>query len=73
VVVVDDVAFALARSVPRARAAHAAPLRFEHHRLDDVAACARVLADGGFEIVSQTPVRTGTSNQWIVEARRPPR
>jgi SAM-dependent methyltransferase len=73
VVVVDDVAFALARSVPRARAAHAAPLRFEHHRLDDDAACARVLADGGFEIVSQTPVRTGTSNQWIVEARRPPR
>lgn len=71
--VVDDVAFGLARSVPRARAAHAAELRFEHHRLDDDAACARVLAAGGLEVVSRTPVRAGTSNQWIVEARRPPR
>jgi SAM-dependent methyltransferase len=70
-IVVDDVAFGLARSVPRARAAHAAPLRFEHHRLDDDEACARDLARGGFEIISRTPVRVGTSNQWIVEASRP--
>jgi hypothetical protein len=73
VLVVDDVAFGLLRSVPRARQAHGASLSFEHHRLDDDVACAQLLVELGFEVVSQIPVRPGTSNQWIVEARRPRR
>jgi MoaA/NifB/PqqE/SkfB family radical SAM enzyme/SAM-dependent methyltransferase len=69
--VVDDVAFGLARSVPQARAARAAPLPFEHHRLDDDEACARVLRGAGLEVSAAIPVGPATSNQWIVEARRP--
>lgn len=69
--VVDDVAFGLARSVPRARAARSVGIAREHHRLDDAAACARVLRGVGLEVVEVLPVGPSTSNQWIVEARRP--
>ncbi|MBN8610758.1 MAG: radical SAM protein [Deltaproteobacteria bacterium] len=67
---VDDVAFGLVRSVPRARAAHGASLAFEHHRLDDARACARVVEGAGFSIRHVLDVGPGTSNQWIVEAVR---
>lgn len=71
VLVVDDVAFGLVRSAPRARAAHAAStLGFEHHRLDDAAACERVLEAEGLKVRRVEVVRPGTSNQWIVEAQR---
>ncbi|MBX7190644.1 MAG: radical SAM protein [Sandaracinaceae bacterium] len=70
-IVVDDQAFALLRSRPRARRAHAAQtLAFEHHRLDDAEACARRLAAGGLTVTTQLEVAAGTSNQWIVEAVR---
>jgi len=69
--VVDDVAFGLARSVPRSRAARSLGIAREHHRLDDADACARVLADAGFEVSELVAVRPDTSNQWLVEARRP--
>jgi MoaA/NifB/PqqE/SkfB family radical SAM enzyme/SAM-dependent methyltransferase len=70
--VADDVAFGLARSVPQARAARSAPLALEHHRLDDDVACAAVLRAAGLTIVGTIPVGPATSNQWIVEARRDP-
>lgn len=69
-IVVDDVAFGLLRSVPRAKAAHSAALPFEHHRLDDAKACVSVLASEGLVVREVVEVGPGTSNQWIVEVAR---
>jgi MoaA/NifB/PqqE/SkfB family radical SAM enzyme/SAM-dependent methyltransferase len=69
--VVDNVAFGLARGRARQRAAERGPSGFEHHRNDDaVAADAVVAVSGAFDLLERRDVGPGTSNQWLLRYRR---
>jgi MoaA/NifB/PqqE/SkfB family radical SAM enzyme/SAM-dependent methyltransferase len=69
--VVDNVAFGLARGRAQQRAAERASTGFEHYRNDDASAAdAVVLASGAFERLERRDVAPGTSNQWVLRYRR---
>jgi MoaA/NifB/PqqE/SkfB family radical SAM enzyme/SAM-dependent methyltransferase len=75
--VVDNVAFALARTRPQARLAERSPAVFEHHRNDDAAAASRCI-EGAAAVASERmtsvtlrrlerrDVDPRTSNQWLL-------
>ena len=71
---VDNVAFALARSraqIARARRQPVSETPFEHYRnANGDEAAALVVASGHFTIERLESVRAGTSNQWMIVARR---
>lgn len=71
VLVVDDVAFGLVRSRPKARRAERSAARLEHHRNDGPADAARVLEGAGIEVVERRDVGPGTSTLWLVRAVKP--
>ena len=75
--IVDNVAFALARTRAHARLAERSSAAFEHHRNDDAPAAARLIESAAAEL-PDTPMRTldrrdvgpGTSNQWLLRYAR---
>ncbi len=71
---VDNVAFALARSraqIARARQQPVSETPFEHYRNSNGdEAAAFVVANGHFTVEQLKSVRAGTSNQWMLVARR---
>lgn len=79
--VVDNVAFALARTRPQAHRAQRSSAVFEHHRNDDAVAAARQIEralrdasprSGGLvgARIEQRDVGPRTSNQWLLRYRR---
>jgi MoaA/NifB/PqqE/SkfB family radical SAM enzyme/SAM-dependent methyltransferase len=71
--VVDNVAFGLARTRAHTRRAEASEARFEHYRNDDAEAALRTIeATGGTRIerVERLDVAPGTANQWLLRFRR---
>ena len=73
--VVDNVAFGLARGRAHARRAEASTAPLEHHRNDDMADAARVLAAVPAlrtRPLLARPVAPGGSNQWVLHAEIEP-
>ncbi len=71
--VVDNVAFGLARTRAHARVAEASAARFEHHRNDDAEAAHRTIARAAgseLELVERSDVGPGTANQWLLRYRK---
>ncbi|MBX3248069.1 MAG: radical SAM protein [Myxococcales bacterium] len=70
--VVDNVAFGLARTRAHARVAERGPARFEHFRNDDAEAAARVIASATDALVPtlRRDVGPGTANQWLLRYAR---
>ncbi|MBL4684385.1 MAG: radical SAM protein [Nannocystaceae bacterium] len=67
--VVDNVAFGLARTpAQRARNRRARP-PLEHWRNDDAAAAERCLLSAGLVVIERREVTPETANQWLVHAR----
>lgn len=69
IVVVDNVAFGLARMPAQAQRARSAPLALEHHRNDDADAAVAALSRAGLAIEQRHDVAADTANQWMVVAR----
>jgi len=69
--VVDNVAFGLARTARQSRTGERGPAVFEHHRNDDTARARTVIEAAGFSIRRVTDVAPDSSNQWTVEAYSP--
>lgn len=76
-VMCDNVAFGLCRTpeqITRARALSSDQTPFEHHRNANAheAVAALLAAEDCFEVTRCDPVARGSSNQWLVVARRKP-
>jgi MoaA/NifB/PqqE/SkfB family radical SAM enzyme/SAM-dependent methyltransferase len=69
--VVDNVAFGLARTPAQVHRAHRSTARFEHFRNDDAAAAHRRLRGTGLELLDRIDIRPDRSNQWLLHYRRP--
>lgn len=69
-VVVDNVAFGLARTASQTARAERSPAAWEHYRNDDAGDAVRVLAAHGFTLVERRDVSPSTSNQWLLRAVR---
>ena len=74
---VDNVAFALARTRPQARLAERSTAAFEHHRNDDATAAARLVEQAlatdvrlRLRPLERRDVGPGTSNQWLLRYER---
>lgn len=65
-VVVDNTAFGLARTVAQTRRAEASTSRFEHFRNDTAHDARRVLDGTGLRLVECREVGRETSNQWLL-------
>lgn len=68
-VVVDNVAFGLARTPAQVQRARAGRPALEHHRNDDAEAAVAVLSGAGLSIEQRHDVARDTANQWMVVAR----
>lgn len=66
VIVVDNVAFGLARMPAQTRRARASTAAFEHYRNDDAEAAHRVLGRAPLRLVERIDVGPHTSNQWML-------
>lgn len=64
--VVDNVAFGLARTPAQAARAERGAARFEHLRNDDAARADAVIARPGLTLVERRDVGPATSNQWLL-------
>ena len=66
--IVDNVAFGLARTAAQTRRAQASSAAFEHYRNDDARAAAELVAraDLGLAPVQRHDVSAATSNQWML-------
>jgi MoaA/NifB/PqqE/SkfB family radical SAM enzyme/SAM-dependent methyltransferase len=69
-IVVDNVAFGLARTPGQTRCARTGGASFEHHRNDDAAAAHRALSQPPLELVARVDVGPQTSNQWLLRYRK---
>jgi MoaA/NifB/PqqE/SkfB family radical SAM enzyme/SAM-dependent methyltransferase len=69
--VVDNVAFGLARTPAQTHRARTSRARFEHFRNDDAAAAHRRLAVTGLQLVDRMDIDPARSNQWLLHYRRP--
>lgn len=65
-VVVDNVAFALARTRAQTRRAQTSTARWEHCRNDDDARAHAVLGESGLELRERHGIRANGSNQWML-------
>ena len=70
-IVVDNVAFGLARTPAQTARARAGSAVREHHRNDGSAAVIARAAAAGLAVVEHHPVGPATSNQWAVRLRAP--
>lgn len=70
-IVVDNVAFGLARTPAQTARARAGAAGFEHHRDDDSSAIVARAERAGLTVVEHHPVGPATSNQWAVRLRVP--
>lgn len=71
--VVDNVAFGLARTRTQTTRAERGPAGFEHYRNDDAARAARTIeqaAEGALGLVERLDVAPGTANQWLLRYRK---
>ncbi|MFO0598988.1 MAG: radical SAM protein [Myxococcaceae bacterium] len=66
-VVVDNEAFGLARSVAQAKRGEQSRAEFEHHRNHSAEEAVRHLRD--FELLERRDVSASTSNQWLLRLR----
>ncbi|WP_053230682.1 radical SAM protein [Sandaracinus amylolyticus] len=66
--VVDNVAFGLARTRGQTHVAHRGPARFEHYRNDDADRAARTIegATSALVLRERHDVGPGTANQWLL-------
>ncbi|MBK9030450.1 MAG: radical SAM protein [Myxococcales bacterium] len=71
VIVVDNVAFGLARTPAQTARARASAAGFEHHRDDASSAIVARAARAGVAVIAHHPVGPATSNQWAVRLRVP--
>ncbi len=69
--VVDNVAFALARTQAQTRRAQTSSARWEHCRNDDDARAHEILATSGLELRERRGIQAGGSNQWMLLYTRP--
>jgi SAM-dependent methyltransferase len=69
--VVDDVAFGLARTGGQSARARTGSARFEHHRNDDAHAAHRRIAAAGFELLERRDVGPRSSCAWLLRYRKP--
>ncbi len=71
--IVDNVAFGLARTVAQGRRGEASSAAFEHFRNDDAASAAALVEAAATDLVEQARGEVGraTSNQWTLLYRRP--
>lgn len=71
--VVDNVAFGLARTRTQTERAERGPAGFEHYRNDDGARAARTIeaaAEGALMLTERRDVAPGTANQWLLRYQR---
>ena len=68
-IVVDNVAFGLARTRRQAQRAHQGGAGFEHHRNDDAQRAHERIARLGFRLVQRWDVGPESSNQWLLQYR----
>lgn len=71
--VVDNVAFGLARTRAQTSTAERGPAGFEHYRNDDAEAARRTIeraAGSALELVERMDVGPETANQWLLRFRR---
>lgn len=66
ILVVDNVAFGLARSPEQVARAEHGPALFEHHRNDNATRAASFFARRGLHPVEMRDVSVETSNQWLL-------
>ncbi len=66
----DNEAFGLLRTVDHAERAQAGPARFEHFRNDGAAEATRSVAELPLELLARADVGPDTSNQWFLHYRR---
>lgn len=69
--VVDNVAFGLARTRAQATRGEGSPAAFEHYRNDGAADALPLLSAAGFTVIERRDVGPGTSNQWLLRCRSP--
>lgn len=71
--IVDNVAFGLARTVAQGRRGESSSAAFEHFRNDDAASAAALVEAAATDLVEQARGEVGraTSNQWTLLYRRP--
>ena len=65
-IVVDNVAFGLARTPAQTARGESGPAGFEHYRNDDAAAAHACIAPFGFRLAERWDVAPATSNQWLL-------
>ena len=70
-IVVDDVAFGLARTGGQSARARNGDARLQHHRNDDAQAAHRRIAAAGFELLERRDVGPRTSCAWLLRYRKP--
>jgi SAM-dependent methyltransferase/pyruvate-formate lyase-activating enzyme len=68
--IVDNVAYGLARTVAHARRAEGGPSLREHFRNDDAGDAHRLAGALGLTLVDRRDVAPDTSNQWLLKYRR---
>ncbi|MFK8003931.1 MAG: radical SAM protein [Polyangiales bacterium] len=72
-IVVDNVAFGLARTKAHTSRAESSRAELEHYRNDDSQLARRAIQKSGFVVDEEWSIEPGRSNQWVVQASRPPR
>lgn len=68
--VVDNVAFGLARTPAQSRRARASAAGFEHYRNDDAEAAHRRLEASGLKLLERIDITPERSNQWLLHYER---
>jgi len=66
VLVVDNVAFGLARTPTQTRRGEGSSAELEHYRNDSATQARARLGDVGLELLEQLEVHPGSSNQWLL-------
>jgi SAM-dependent methyltransferase len=69
--VVDNVAFGLARTPAQVRRARSSSASFEHFRNDDAEAAHRHFAATGLKLLERIDIHSSRSNQWLLHYERP--
>ena len=70
-IVVDNVAFGLARTKAHTSRAESSNAELEHYRNDDSHKAREAILKSGFVADTEWPIESGRSNQWVVQASRP--
>ena len=70
-IVVDNTAFGLARTVQQTNRAEGSPAAFEHYRNDRAAEAERILGTLGLRLIERREVSATTSNQWLFRYEAP--